>query len=99
MPPNYYRSGDPGPGHSSVDIKSPEDQELARQSCRLARDILRQCEKVRSAKYLLESCEVIPIGPIGPLGECPVQSRPVHCISFLAGSSVAWGGQVLICFL
>jgi hypothetical protein len=51
MPPNYYRSGDPGPGHSSVDIKSPEDQELARQSCRLARDILRQCEKVGSAKY------------------------------------------------
>jgi hypothetical protein len=48
VPPNYYRSGDPGPGHSSVDIKSPEDQELARQSCRLARDILRQCEKVRS---------------------------------------------------
>jgi hypothetical protein len=38
----------------------------------------------------LESCEVIPIGPIGPLGECPVQSRPVHCISFLAGSSIAW---------
>ncbi len=59
MPPNYYRSGDPGPGHSSVDIKSPEDQELARQSCRLARDILRQCEKVGSAKYFQQlACEL-----------------------------------------
>ncbi len=32
---------------------------------------------------LLESCDVIPIGPIGPLGECPVHSRPVHCMPFL----------------
>jgi hypothetical protein len=47
----------------------------------------------------LESCEVIPISPIGPLGECPVRSRPFHCISFLAGSSVAWGGLVFMCLL
>lgn len=46
VPPSYYRSGDPGPGSSSIDIKSPEEQELARQACRLARHILRQCEKV-----------------------------------------------------
>jgi hypothetical protein len=60
--------------------------------------IVLHCIEVR---YILnlESCKVIPIGPIGPLGECPVQSRPVHCISFLVGSSVAWGGQVLLCLL
>jgi hypothetical protein len=39
---------------------------------------------VKNPQFLnLESCDVIPIGPIGPLGECPVHSRPVHCMPFL----------------
>jgi len=49
---------------------------------------------------LLESCEVIPIGPIGPLGECPVRSRPVHCISFLSLSTLfkVWWRYVAFIF-
>ncbi len=36
---------------------------------------------------------IIPIGPIGPSGECPAQSRPVRCLSSRTGSSTAWGGK------
>ena len=46
VPPSYYQTGDPGSGPYTIDIKSAEEQELTRKSCRLARDILRQCEKV-----------------------------------------------------
>jgi len=44
--PPYYKSGDPGAGPSSPEIKDKDSVQAMRRSCRLAKQILDQCGKM-----------------------------------------------------